>query len=426
MAEQVTNYQCPACTGPLHYDGSIGKLKCDYCESTYEVAEIEALYKEKEEAAAKAAEEEKKKQQSELRVGVGLSRENAESVAENEQTMADGEKAEGQPARAGQQAGDQAASENQQAEEMSDNGDWDTSGMEQGWGADAEGMTSYTCPSCGAELICDATTAATSCPYCGNPSIVPGQFSGMLKPDYVIPFKLSKEDAIKALKAHYNGKPFLPKAFKSKNHIEEIKGVYVPFWLFDGKAEGNITYEATRTRVYRSGDYEVTETDHFHVYRAGSLSFERIPVDAASKMPDDHMDSIEPFDYSELKPFSTAYLPGFLADKYDVSVEDSQERADRRCRETLENSLRDTVHGYTSCVPITKNIHLKRGKVHYALLPVWMLNTKWDGKDFLFAMNGQTGRLVGDLPISWGKCFGTAAAIIAVVTAVLTTLFMLV
>ena len=439
MAEQVTNYQCPACTGPLHYDGSIGKLKCDYCESTYEVAEIEKLYKEKEEAAAKAAEEEKKKEQAaqgeHQTAGVAAGDENA-VPGKGAQNAAEGQQTAGQAAGAGQQAGDretasESASEQwtdgQPADEgASDNGDWDTSGMEQGWGADAEGMKSYTCPSCGAELICDATTAATSCPYCGNPSIVPGQFSGMLKPDYVIPFKLSKEDAIKALKAHYNGKPFLPKAFKSKNHIEEIKGVYVPFWLFDGKAEGNITYEATRTRVYRSGDYEVTETDHFHVYRAGSLSFERIPVDAASKMPDDHMDSIEPFDYSELKPFSTAYLPGFLADKYDVSVEDSQERADRRCRETLENSLRDTVHGYTSCVPITKNIHLKRGKVHYALLPVWMLNTKWDGKDFLFAMNGQTGRLVGDLPISWGKCFGTAAVIIAVVTAVLTTLFMLV
>ena len=403
MAEQVTNYQCPACTGPLHYDGSIGKLKCDYCGSTYEVAEIEALYREKEEAAAKAAAAEEQEQQSEP--GVQRSE--------------------------GTQAGDQSAAEQktdgQDADEdTSDNGDWDTSGMEQDWGADAEGMKSYTCPSCGAELICDATTAATSCPYCGNPSIVPGQFSGMLRPDYVIPFKVSREDAVKALKAHYNGKPFLPKAFKSKNHIEEIKGVYVPFRLFDGKAEGNITYEATRTRVYRSGDYEVTETDHFHVYRAGSLSFERIPVDAASKMPDDHMDSIEPFDYAELKPFSTAYLPGFLADKYDVSVEDSQERADRRCRETLENSLRDTVHGYTSCVPVTKNICLKKGKVHYALLPVWMLHTKWNGRDFLFAMNGQTGRLVGDLPISWGKCFGTAAAIIAVVTAVLTALFMLV
>ena len=383
MPNETTNYQCPACTGPLHYDGSIGKLKCDYCGSTYEVEEIEALYREKEEAAVKAAAAEEQEQQSE-----------------------------------GTQAGDQSAAEQktdgQDADEdTSDNGDWDTSGMEQDWGADAEGMKSYTCPSCGAELICDATTAATSCPYCGNPSIVPGQFSGMLRPDYVIPFKVSREDAVKALKAHYNGKPFLPKAFKSKNHIEEIKGVYVPFWLFDGKAEGNITYEATRTRVYRSGDYEVTETDHFHVYRAGSLSFERIPVDAASKMPDDHMDSIEPYDYKKLKPFSTAYLPGYLADKFDVTVEQSRERADQRCQGTLDAALRSSVRGYDTCIQTGGSSSLQRGKVHYALMPVWMLNTKWHGKDFTFAMNGQTGKLVGDLPMSWGRFWGLFAAIAA-------------
>ena len=428
MAEQVTNYQCPACTGPLHYDGSIGKLKCDYCESTYEVAEIEALYKEKEEAAAKAAEEEKKKQQSELRVGVGLSRENAESVAENEQTMADGEKAEGQPARAGQQAGDQAASENQQAEEMSDNGDWDTSGMEQGWGADAEGMKSYTCPSCGAELICDATTAATSCPYCGNPSIVPGQFSGQLKPDFIIPFKLSREDAIKALREHYKGKILLPKTFTNENHVQEIRGVYVPFWMFDGKAMGDARYEATRSHSYTSGDYEITKTEHFDIYRAGSVTFEKVPVDASSKMPDDHMDSIEPYDYKGLKSFSTAYLPGFLADKYDVSVEESRERADQRCEGTLEAALRGSVKGYDTCTHLTGSTDLARGKVHYALMPVWMLNTKWQGKDFLFAMNGQTGKLVGDLPVSWGKFWGMfagIAALLSIVGSIGATLLML-
>ena len=194
--------------------------------------------------------------------------------------------------------------------------------------------------------------------------------------------------------------------------------------MFDGEAEGSAQYEATRSRCYRSGDYEITETDHFDVFREGSIAFERVPVDASSKMPDDYMDSIEPFDYSDLKAFSTAYLPGFLADKYDVSAEESAERADARCEGTLVAALADTATGYDICTPVSHDVRLRRGKVHYALLPVWMLNTKWNGKDYLFAMNGQTGKLVGDLPTSMGKFWGTFAAIAGGLTAVLSALYL--
>ena len=375
MPTQVTNYQCPACTGPLHFVGSSGKLECDYCGSKYDVAEIEALYAEKEQKAA-----------------------SAQKTAEEKQ---------------------------EKARERAQDPAWDTSGLGSDWGEDASRMKSYSCPSCGAELLCDETTAATSCPYCGNPSVVPGQFSGSLKPDFILPFRLSKDDAVKALKAHYKGKPFLPRTFTQENHVQEIKGVYVPFWMFDGEAEGSAQYEATRSRCYRSGEYEVTETDHFDVFREGSIAFSKVPVDASSKMPDDYMDSIEPFDYEDLKAFSTAYLPGFLADKYDVSAEESAERADTRCESTLVAALADTAEGYDLCTPVSQDVHLRRGKVHYALLPVWMLSTKWDGKNYLFAMNGQTGKLVGDLPTSAGKFWGTFAAIAGSLTAVLLALYLL-
>ena len=381
MPTQVTNYQCPACTGPLHYSAKSGKLECDYCGSSFDVADIEALYahKEAEAAAAKQAADAK-----------------ADAAAA----------AKAEAAQAAAQSGDA--------------GDWDTSGLSRDWGAEAGTLRAYSCPSCGAELICDESTAATSCPYCGNPTVVPGQFSGALRPDFILPFRLTKDDAVQALRAHYKGKPFLPKSFTSANHIEQIQGVYVPFWLFDGGAEGSASYRASNTSVYQTGDYEVTETMHYDVFRAGSLAFEKIPVDASSKMPDDHMDSIEPYNYKDLKPFSTAYLPGFLADKYDVSVADSQERADSRCTASLEAALRRTANMYDTCVPLNQDIRLKRGKVHYALLPVWMLHTKWNGKDFLFAMNGQTGRLVGDLPTDMGKFWTTFAAIAIPVTALAT------
>ena len=380
MPTQVTNYQCPACTGPLHYSAKSGKLECDYCGSSFDVAEIEALYarKEAEAAAAKQA---------------------ADAKAEAAQ-----------------------AAKAEAAEAAAASGGWDTSDLSRDWGAEADGLRVYSCPSCGAELICDQSTAATACPYCGNPAIVPGQFSGALRPDYILPFRLSKDDAVQALRAHYKGKPFLPRSFTSANHIEQIQGVYVPFWLFDGGAEGAASYRASNTNVFETGDYEITETRHYHVVRAGSLAFEKIPVDASSKMPDDHMDSIEPFDYTQLRPFSTAYLPGYLADKYDVTIDDSRDRADTRCRETLAQALRDTVTDYGACVTEREDIALRRGKVHYALLPVWMLSTKWRGQDFLFAMNGQTGKLVGDLPTDRGRFWGMFAAIAAPLTVALTAI----
>lgn len=278
---------------------------------------------------------------------------------------------------------------------------WDTSGTQGEW--DAASVKAYSCPSCGAQLICDAVAAATSCPYCGNNTIIPGNLSGAIKPNFVIPFKLDKEAATSGLKKHYKGKPFLPKSFRAENHISEIRGIYVPFWLFDCSADAAASFRGTRTHSSVEGKYRVTTTEHFEIERAGIMDFASIPVDASEKMPDAHMDSIEPFDYTGLKPFSNAYLAGYAADRYDVGPDDSFERADARVRQSAVQVLCDTVSGYESVSTAWEHISLVRGEAKYALLPVWILNTKWKDKDFLFAMNGQTGKLVGDLPISWAK-----------------------
>ena len=362
MPTQITDYKCPACTAPLRFVGQSGKLECDYCGASYDAAEIEALYAEKEAAAEKAFAAEEEKRAESARV------------------------------------------------EDSD-GEWDLSALSGDWGAEAEAMRSYHCPSCGAELITDATTAAASCPYCGNNTIIPGQFDGALKPDYILPFRLDKEAAKQALKNHYRKKPFLPRAFSSANHLEELKGIYVPFWLFDADAQADCHFHATRSHSRREGDYRVTTTEHFQVRRAGSMRFAHVPADASTKMPDDYMDSIEPFDYQDLKPFSTAYLPGYLADKYDVSAEASTDRANKRCRVTAIEVMRRDVHGYETVSAEGCHVRLQGGKVHYALMPVWTLRTKWQGKDYLFMMNGQTGKMVGDLPVSYGKFWGTFAAL---------------
>lgn len=190
------------------------------------------------------------------------------------------------------------------------------------------GLRSYVCQSCGGEIVGDATTAATACPFCGNPVVMMEQFSGMLKPDLVIPFKLDKNDAKAAFKKHISGKRLLPKTFKDENHIYEIKGIYVPFWLFDAHADASVTYDAETVRTWSDSDYNYTETKYYKAYRSGYTDFAAIPVDGSQKMADDLMELIESYNLSEAVDFQTAYLAGYFADKYDVTAE-------QRCRITI-------------------------------------------------------------------------------------------
>lgn len=382
MSTGVVNYQCPSCTAPLRFDAESGQLECDFCGSSFSVAEAEGVYAAKSEEAKRAGEAiEASAASSEGADAPDSATEGAGGVS-----VGTAEEVVSSSAAADVSAGAGVAQVRQQTV-----------------AAPAPSMVVYNCPSCGAELICDETTVATSCPYCDNHTVIPTRYSGEFKPDFVLPFAKTKEEAIAALKSHYKGRPFLPDTFTDGNHVKEVKGVYVPFWLFDGSASGSASFEATRSRTYLSGNYRVTETDHFDVYRSGSISFLGIPVDASTKMPDDYMDSIEPFDYRALVPFSPAYLPGYLADKPDVDVEACGERADARAEVTVLDNLRDTVVGYEMVLARGSSAGVVRERSHYAMLPVWMLSTRWEDAPYLFAMNAQTGKMVGDLPVDKRK-----------------------
>ncbi len=300
---------------------------------------------------------------------------------------------------------------------------WETAAGKEWQDGEADDIKIYVCRSCGGEIVADATTSATSCPYCDNPVVISGQVKGDLKPDFVIPFKLTKKDAKEALNKHLKGKKFLPKSFKSQNHIDEIKGIYVPFWLFDANANAHINYKATRVRHWSDSKYNYTKVSTYRVRRGGVVGFEHVPVDGSSKMADELMESIEPFSFDDAVDFQTAYLAGYLADRYDVSPENSIERANERIKKSTEELFRSTVHGYNSVVTENSSIQLENGVAKYALYPVWLLNSTWQGKKYTFAMNGQTGKFVGDLPVDkksfWLNVFGWGAGISAVVYALM-------
>jgi len=289
---------------------------------------------------------------------------------------------------------------------VKDGFDWSAQEGGESWdGADMDDLTAGSCPSCGAQLFGNPNTVATVCPCCGNAQIVIKRLSNDLKPDYIIPFRLEKKAAVEAIDNFCKGKRLLPDCFVQNRHVEEAQGIYVPFWLFDASARGHINYRATKLRMWRSGDYNYTETSHYSVLRDGNLNFEKVPVDASEKMNDDYMDAIEPFEYREMKDFHKSYLAGYVGEKYDVYADKCKERAERRIKSSLEKEFRKTVTGYATVMQENSFVETKDGKANYALFPVWVLNTKYRNENYQFMMNGQTGRLAGRLPVDCGKAW---------------------
>ena len=293
----------------------------------------------------------------------------------------------------------------------------------EGWQDESMGI--FVCRSCGAEVVAEETTAATSCPYCGSTTVLSSRLTGVFKPDLVVPFAVGRDAAKQALQKFCKGKLLLSKSFLSETVIDKIAGMYVPFWLYDCDVSADINYRATRVHSYRSGEYQVTKTSHYLVRRAGDFSVQRLPVDGSQKMADAYMEAIEPYDYSKAVNFTSAYLSGYTADKYDVDAEASKPRANQRITASAQQLLRDTVIGYATVMPSGQRIDLHHGSIRYALMPVWLLNTTYRGKTYTFAMNGQTGKFVGNLPVSPARAvtlFGICAVAGGIIAALIALL----
>lgn len=286
------------------------------------------------------------------------------------------------------------------------------------WSEDEQKMFNiFTCSSCSAEVMADDTTIVTTCPYCGNSAIIESRFHGDLCPKYVLPFKLEKDDAIKQVKKTFKNKLLLSKDFSKDSHIEEIKGIYVPFFLYDANIFATIQYEGLKESSHRSGDYIITTTEHYDILRSGSLIYERVPADASTSMDDAYMDAIEPYNYDDLVDFSSSYMAGYMADLYDVTIEENKDRAYSRMKQSTIDRFEETIFGYTSVNEVNTSLITNEGQSIYVYLPVWLLVTQYKDKAFLFAINGQTGKAVGELPVDRGR-FTLFAILIFVVLSI--------
>ena len=358
MATQITNYQCPACTGPLHFVGESGRLECDYCGSSFDIAEIEAFYAEKE---AKAAEAAQKREETEA------AQKSAE--AEEQQTAADGS-------------------------------DWDTSGLNEDWGTDADKMRVYSCPSCGAEIVTDATTAATFCYYCHNPVVLGKRLEGSYLPNKIIPFEIGREEAEKKFLDFVSKKKYVPKAFFNKKQIESMTGVYFPYWVYDVELEGKMQGDARSVRMWTTGNTQYTETKYYAVEREGNVSLRNLTENALKKANVKLTSGVMPYAYDKMKDFHMGYLSGFLAERRDIEQNAVQGKMQHTMRESAEKLMRDTISGYNS-VSVKNTFFAPKKEIwSYVLLPVWTITYKGrDGKVYYYSMNGQNGNICGDLPV---------------------------
>ena len=345
--EEVIDSICPNCGSKLDYNAKLKKWKCKYCEGEFTLEEL----KEKNNAAADINNEPKKEEK--------------EEVVEEKEKKKETKKEE-------------------------DNQDY----------------VNYTCQNCGAQIIADEQTSATFCVYCGNTAILKNKLSDKFHPDWIIPFKKEEKEAKEAFKNLSKGRPLCPKEFTDINNIEKIRGIYIPFWLFNFKAEGVLVCKGTKVRTWTTGSTQYTETKEYDLVRAGSMEFNKIPRDGSTRFDDAIMDSIEPFNYNDLVEYNHAYLSGFLAEKYDIEADVAVEDAKNRAQNSATNEMYNDSNSTCSTKHITQNtIQAKETKREYVLLPVYMVNVKYNGKMHTFAMNGQTGEFIGDIPINNKKAW---------------------
>lgn len=379
-------YKCPNCGAAMEFDSDTQKLGCSRCGTQIDVSTYEKEYA---------------------------------SLMEDVAYVNQGDSQKSSSDSNSDTCGNDTYDNNEYDNNYGDNStDGNTSTGQRGKMPD---MKIYNCQSCGAQLVADEYTSATFCSYCGNPTLVEDRLQGEFRPQVIIPFKINKDQAVEIYKKWLRKGPLTPKELSTSSTIEKISGVYVPFWLYSYYARTHMNAHANKVRTTRKGDTEYTYTDHFDVYRDVKAEFDRIPADASEKMPDKQMDMLEPYNYEDIENFAMPYLSGYLSERFNYTPDEIEKRAKDRADKYITDIARDTINGYSSVSVIGNDVNLRPKENEYALLPVWMLNFRFNNKEFHFYLNGQTGKIVADRPISAAKAV-IYGAIIFVIVLIITML----
>lgn len=281
-----------------------------------------------------------------------------------------------------------------------------------------QGGSLFQCANCGAPVEVKDYASASRCEHCGCYIIFNERVEGIYEPHMILPFRVNKEQAVRALDGEFAGRVFTPSDFLSSRSLEKMTGIYVPFWMYDYRASYDFAGEGTRVRRWTNGNTEYIETSYYAVLRKMNLDFDRIPVDASYEMDDGIMDLMEPYDYRALQEFRPKYMSGFYAEVYNQEAQELEGRAQTKARSAAEELLQESLSGYHTVIPHHKDLDLQRAGTNYALMPVWQYLYRYQGRIYPFHVNGQTGKAVGATPVSIGKVIGYGVSVFGLVTAI--------
>lgn len=347
------SFKCPNCGGELLFDPPSQKYKCPYCASDFTQEQMDSL----------AAD------------GTAQAQEEAPQDTYGQEEQA--------PSDAPEQPGD------------------------------GQGGVIYHCPSCGSEIVTDETTAATFCYYCHNPVVLSGRLEGSYLPDRIIPFQYGKDQAKAAFSDFIRSKKFVPASFYDGDQMDKLTGVYYPYWVYDTTVRGSLQARGNTVRKWVSGNEEISEISTYEVVRGGAATLRNMTANALRKSNRQLVENVQPYELSSAKPFNMSYLSGFVAEKRDMETEEFAPAFRRQSEDYTRNMMLQTAGGYTGLT--VQNAHFSPESEHwsYMLLPVWVLTYSQNGQLYYFAMNGQTGRICGKLPVDKKKLLLYSALVFA-------------
>lgn len=278
-------------------------------------------------------------------------------------------------------------------------------------------LYSYTCNNCGAEVVSDEDTSATFCYYCHNPVLVTGRLIGDFAPDKIIPFAINKEKAKKNFLSWAKSHMFVPVDFYSSSQLEKMTGLYQPYWLADLQSEVNYQGKGTNIRTWRAGKRQYTETKIYSIVKSGTIGLANVPAIAVDRIEKKLLELITPYEDEKAIDFSMSYLSGFFAEKYSYTKEELRpviEDLGRKCNQQL---VEENTGHYQQLTWLKTSQDIEVKNWYYALFPAWILTYKYNGNNYVYAVNGQTGKAYGELPLNKKKLALFSVVISAVVFA---------
>ena len=264
-------------------------------------------------------------------------------------------------------------------------------------------VTTFTCPQCGGEIFSTDNSAAGFCSYCGASTILNSRISQELRPQYIIPFTKTKEDCKKAYEKIMRRAIFAPRALKDKKHIDGFRGIYMPYWMYSVSQKGFLQLKGVKE--HRSGDYIIK--DYYNLEGDLDMSYDGMSHDASAAFADEISERIAPYDIKRIKPFTPSFLSGFYADNSDIDRDlyenDMVNKANEHTKDYLSHHILIRQYNIEKYNNPTDKFHTHCDSAEQALFPVWFLSYRNGNRIAYATVNGQTGKVVADIPIDIGK-----------------------